>query len=99
MNDPTKINQSRVQAAVNGWNTLVNTTIPSVTARTTQKVLQQQTVPWTANFASDYRFREGFVRGLRLGLGVNFRGPQVVGNRGNTRDLSQQTALPVSVTG
>jgi hypothetical protein len=82
VNDPTKINQTKVQAAANGWNTLVNTTIPTVTARTTQKVLQQQTVPWTANLATDYRFREGYIRGVRLGLGVNFRGPQVVGNRG-----------------
>jgi hypothetical protein len=82
VDDPTRINQTRVQAAVNGWNTLQNTTIPTITARTTQKVLQQQTVPWTANFASDHRFRETFLRGLRVGLGVNFRGPQVVGNRG-----------------
>lgn len=82
VDDPTRINQTRVQAAVNGWNMLQNTTIPSVTARTTQKVLQQQTVPWTANFASDFRFRETFLRGVRVGLGVNLRGPQVVGNRG-----------------
>ena len=71
VNDPTRINQTRVQAAANGWNTLVNTTIPTITARTTQKVLQQQTVPWTANLATDYRFRETLVRGLRLGVGVN----------------------------
>jgi hypothetical protein len=32
--------------------------------------------------ATDYRFREGLIRGVRLGVGVNFRGPQVVGNRG-----------------
>lgn len=82
VDNPTMINQTRVNAAVNGWNNLQNTTIPSISTRTTRKVLQQQTVPWTANFASDYRFREGIVRGLRLGLGVNFRGPQVVGNRG-----------------
>jgi hypothetical protein len=82
VNDPTRINQSKVQAAATGWNTLVNTTIPTVTARTTQKVKQQQSVPWTANLATDYRFRETFLRGVRLGIGVNLRGPQVVGNRG-----------------
>ena len=82
VNDPTRINQTKVQAAANGWNTLVNTTIPTVTARTSQKVKQQQSVPWTANLATDYRFRETFLRGVRLGIGVNLRGPQVVGNRG-----------------
>ncbi|MBL9211904.1 MAG: TonB-dependent receptor plug domain-containing protein [Opitutaceae bacterium] len=82
VDDPTKINQSRVQAAANGWNTLVNTTIPAVTARTGQKVAVLQSVPWTANLATDYRFRQGPFQGLRLGVGVNLRGPQVVGNRG-----------------
>lgn len=82
VNDPTLINQTRVQAAADGWNTLVNTTIPAITARTTQKVAVLQSVPWTANLATDYRFRAGPLRGLRLGAGVNARGPQVVGNRG-----------------
>lgn len=82
VDDPTMINQSRVQAAANGWNRLVNTTIPTITSRTTQKVAVLQSVPWTANLATDYRFRGGLLSGLRLGVGVNARGPQVVGNRG-----------------
>ncbi len=82
VNDPTKISIDRANAAVNGWNGLVNTTIPTITARGKQKVQVMQTVPWSANLATDYRFRQGKLQGLRVGLGTNIRAAQFVGNRG-----------------
>ena len=81
-NDPTKINLANAEAAVNGWNGLVNTTIPSITSRGKQRVKVLQSVPWSANIATDYRFRTGPLNGLRLGLGANIRADQYVGNRG-----------------
>jgi outer membrane receptor for ferric coprogen and ferric-rhodotorulic acid len=82
LNDPTRINQTKVQAAVDGWNNLVNTVIPTTNLRTTQKDRVTQSVEWTGNLATDYRFSRGPLRGLRAGIGVNYRGGQVVGNRG-----------------
>jgi outer membrane receptor protein involved in Fe transport len=81
LDDPTKINQTKVQAAVDAWNTLQDTTIPSITGRKDQ--VGGGSVPYTANFATDYRFRGGPMRGLRLGVGVNYRSGMVVGNRTN----------------
>jgi hypothetical protein len=82
LNDPARINQDRANAAVNGWNTLVNTAYPNTRARAAQKVVTTQSVPWTANVATDYRFRTGPLQGLRLGVGVNIRAPQYIGNAG-----------------
>jgi hypothetical protein len=82
LNDPSRLNLERAEAAVEGYNALVNTTIPTISARGRERVAVLQSVPWTANFATDYRFRAGPLQGLRLGLGLNFRGPQKVGNRG-----------------
>ncbi|MSU65300.1 MAG: Plug domain-containing protein [Opitutus sp.] len=81
VNDPTRINQTVADAAVNGWNDLVNSTIPNTEIRGKQRVVASQSVPWTANVATDYRLRAGPLQGLRLGLGVNLRGPQNVGSR------------------
>ena len=83
VNDPTKINQDRANAAVNAWNDLVNNTAPQTAAASTKYNAVLQTVPWTANFATDYRFRQGPLAGLRAGIGINMRGPQFVGNRGS----------------
>jgi hypothetical protein len=82
VNDPTKIDQTRVQAAVEGWNNLVNSVIPTTNLRTTQKDRVVQSVEWTGNLATDYRFNAGPLRGLRAGIGINYRGGQVIGNRG-----------------
>lgn len=37
---------------------------------------------YTTNFYSDYRLTSGKLRGLRVGYGMQFRGPQVIGYRG-----------------
>jgi outer membrane receptor protein involved in Fe transport len=95
LNDPTRINLERAEAAVTGYNNLVNTTIPNISARGAQRVAVLQSVPWTANFATDYRFRQGPLNGLRLGLGVNLRGPQKVGNRGGDTIIDPATGQAV----
>ena len=79
LDDPTKINQTKVQAAVDAWNTLQDVTIPGTIGRKSQQ--GGGSTPWTVNFATDYRFRSGFARGLRIGAGVNYRSGAVVGYR------------------
>jgi hypothetical protein len=81
LDDPTKINQGKATSAVNAWNNLVDNTIPNINNQVIQQ--RQGVVPWIANLATDYRFRNGPVRGLRVGLGVQYRGPMIVGYRGN----------------
>jgi len=81
LDDPTLINQTKVQAAVDAWNTLMDSTIPGIVNRKDQQ--GGGSVPWTGNFATDYRFRNGPVRGLRVGLGVNYRSGVVVGYKTN----------------
>ena len=81
LDDPTKINQTKALAAVDAWNTLIDTTIPGIVGRKKQQ--GGGSVPWTGNFASDYRFRTGPLRGLRVGLGVNYRSGVVVGYKTN----------------
>jgi hypothetical protein len=39
-------------------------------------------VEGTGNFFTDYTIREGTLKNLRLGLGVNYRGKEVIGYRG-----------------
>lgn len=39
-------------------------------------------VEGTGNFFTDYTFREGMLKNLRLGVGVNYRGKEVIGYRG-----------------
>ena len=79
LNDPTKINQTKVLAAANAWNTLQQSVVPNVVGTLPQ--LQTGQNPWIANLATDYRLRSGKLKGLRLGLGINYRGGTVVGFR------------------
>jgi len=81
LDDPTLINQGRVNTAVNAWNNLQQNIIPNISAQT--PVLRNGTGKWVGNIATDYRFRNGKLKGLRLGAGINYRGGQVVGNLGN----------------
>ncbi|MDP3071679.1 MAG: TonB-dependent receptor plug domain-containing protein [Opitutaceae bacterium] len=81
LNEPTKINQQRVQAAVNGWNNLIDTVIPNTTGLVPQE--SQGSSRWVGNLATDYRFQSGRLKGLRVGAGLNYRGGQVVGYRGS----------------
>lgn len=81
LDNPTLINQGRVQAAVNAWNNLQQFIIPNISAQI--PVTRNSTSEWVGNLATDYRFRRGPLSGLRVGGGVNYRGGQVVGNLGN----------------
>jgi len=64
--------------ALNAWNNLQASRANWVSG--TQ--LLNRLTKYTANFYSDYRFTRGRVSGLRLGYGMQFRGPQVIGYRG-----------------
>jgi hypothetical protein len=81
LDDPTKINQTKVTAAMNAWNTLQDETIPNITGRKDQP--GGGSVPYSANVATDYRFRTGPLQGLRVGLGFNYRSGVIVGYRTN----------------
>jgi hypothetical protein len=77
LDDPTKINQTKVTAAVNAWNTLVDTTIPGLVNKPNQR--GTGSIPLIVNLATDYRFRTGPVQGLRVGAGLNYRRGMIVG--------------------
>jgi outer membrane receptor protein involved in Fe transport len=81
LNDPAKINQTRVTAAANAWNTLQQTVMPNVLGTLPQ--LQTGQAEWVGNVATDYRLKDGKLKGLRVGLAVNYRSGQVVGFRGS----------------
>jgi hypothetical protein len=81
LDDPTKINQTKVTAAMNAWNQLQDETIPGIINRKDQ--LGGGSTPYSANIATDYRFRTGKLRGVRVGLGFNYRSGVIVGYRTN----------------
>ncbi len=74
----TTANSPDVTTAVNAWNSLQASRANWVSG--TQ--LLNRLTKYTANAYSDYRFSEGKLRGLRVGYGMQFRGPQVIGYRG-----------------
>jgi len=47
----------------------------------------------TGNLFTDYTFREGRYKDLRLGIGVNYRGREIIGYRGGDTLLAGQTAI------
>ncbi|MEO6004325.1 MAG: TonB-dependent receptor plug domain-containing protein [Opitutus sp.] len=79
-NDPTKINVGRVQTAVDGWNTIEDVLKPNI-------ISAPQPVngisKWVGNVSTDYRFSSGFMKGIRVNVGVRYRGPMGVGYRGS----------------
>jgi outer membrane receptor protein involved in Fe transport len=79
-NDATKINQARVTTAVNAWNTLNGVWLPSVGPGPS---LITGFSKYVGNIATDYRFHTGWLKGLRVGGGVNYRGPMILGNHGS----------------
>jgi len=81
LNDPTKINLTRVNAAVAGWNHLQDILIPNITNTAPQPIIGNS--EWVGNLATDFRFSRGFLKGLRVGGGVNYRGEMVLGYRGS----------------
>lgn len=64
--------------AINAWNNLRAARANWVTGR--QPLFQN--TRYTLNFYTDYRFREGFLSGFRIGYGMQFRGRMVIGWRG-----------------
>ena len=84
-NNATSINQARVTSAVNGWNTLQGVWLPSVGPG---PALLTGFSKYVGNIATDYRIHEGFLRGLRVGGGVNYRGPIILGNHGSDQIVS-----------
>ncbi|WP_158277476.1 TonB-dependent receptor plug domain-containing protein [Opitutus sp. ER46] len=63
--------------AVNAYNTLYSNVRNFVV-----NPRRSTTAPDTVNLFTDYTFRDGFLRGVRLGAGANWRGSRVVGYRG-----------------
>jgi len=86
VNDPTKINVIAVQAAVDAWNTQHDVTIPTLRDIATNGGHVVSDTGWRANLATDYRFREGKLAGLRVGIAVNYIPPQILGAR-NTETI------------
>ena len=74
-NKPVSIDAN---AAANSYNGIQAAAANWVTGR--QYLLRLP--KYTANLFTDYRFTSGRLKGLRLGIGVNFRGPQVIGFHG-----------------
>jgi outer membrane receptor protein involved in Fe transport len=86
LNDPKKINVIAVQAAVDAWNTQHDVTIPSLQDISTRGGNIVSDTGWRMNFATDYRFREGRLAGLRVGVALNYIPPQILGPR-NTETI------------
>jgi hypothetical protein len=74
----TTANSPDVTTGANAWNSLQASRLNWVSG--TQ--LLNRLTKYTANAYSDYRLSEGRLRGLRVGYGMQFRGPQVIGYRG-----------------
>jgi hypothetical protein len=83
LDDPTKINQDKVQDAVEAWNRMQTEVIPDILGRNQSIQRTGGSFNLVGNVATDYRFRSGVLRGLRAGVSVNYRGPQVIGSRVN----------------
>ncbi|MSU65533.1 MAG: hypothetical protein EXS38_05410 [Opitutus sp.] len=81
LNDPTKINVLRVQAAADAWNNYQQVTIPSILGLAATASRETGGPELTANIATDYRFTQGRLKGLRAGIAVNYRGKQILGGR------------------
>lgn len=68
-----------VSNAVNGWNAIQK----GLGSYSEQKQLLSGLSKYSANIFLDHTTQSGPLKGLRLGGGVNFRGPRIIGFRGN----------------
>jgi outer membrane receptor protein involved in Fe transport len=68
----------RGPGAVAAWNN-IQTDLASIV---TQPQKLTRLTEAMGNFFTDYSFREGTLKGLRLGVGVNYRGREVIGYKG-----------------
>jgi hypothetical protein len=64
--------------AVAAWNSLMAT----VASFTDEKQTPLRLMSGSGNVYTDYSFKEGRLKGLRVGIGANYRGKQVIGYRG-----------------
>ncbi len=85
----TTANSLDLNSTVNAWNSLQASRANWVSG--TQ--LLNRLTKYTANAYSDYRFSRGKLAGLRLGYGMQFRGPQVIGYRGADTIVSATNPL------
>lgn len=77
-NTPSTPSSSTATAGANAWNAL----FADVPTWVTGTQLATYMVKYTANAFSDYTFRDHFLNGLRVGMGLQYRGPRVIGFRG-----------------
>ena len=66
------------QAGANAWNSLQANAVNWVTG--TQRLSRM--MMYTGNIFTDYTFNRRYVKGLRLGIGLQYRGPEVIGFQG-----------------
>lgn len=75
---PTANRSPSANTCAQNWNSLQDLVRNFVTGK--QKIARVTEA--TANLFSDYTFRSGWAKGLKLGAGLNYRGRQVLGFRG-----------------
>jgi outer membrane receptor protein involved in Fe transport len=85
---PTANRSPDASAAANAWNSIENFKASLVTGK--QKIVRLS--EFTANIFTDYRFREGPLKNLGVGGGLNYRGREVIGYRG--ADTIRNPAVP-----
>jgi outer membrane receptor protein involved in Fe transport len=92
VNDPANPNQ--LPKAINAWNTL-QATLANITDR---KQKLSRVPDLMLNAYTDYTFSRGFLRGLRVGAGVQYRGREIIGYRGaDTINVEQPDGSFISV--
>jgi hypothetical protein len=75
---PTSIRSPDANGVASAWNSLQN-----IRANVVSSAQLVTRLPlFTANLFADYSFREGRLKGLKIGAGANHRGRQAVGYRG-----------------
>ncbi len=82
---PANIASPNANAAANAWNDIQSTFLANLV---TQPQLIRGSARITANLFTDYTFRTGWLNGVRLGIGVNYRAKQVIGYRGGDTIVS-----------
>lgn len=75
---PINLRTPDAAAAAQAWNDLRVILDSFLTGR--QRITRL--VETTGNLFTDYRFHEGWLRGVRIGGGVNYRGREIIGYRG-----------------
>ncbi|MSU73292.1 MAG: hypothetical protein EXS43_13305 [Opitutus sp.] len=81
VDDPSRINQTKVLAAVTAWNNIQQSVLPNLASAKPRE--NGGNIRWKGNVATDYRFRTGPLKGLRVGGGAQYRGGQAVGYKGS----------------